>query len=126
MHTPAELYGSREAAEGIRDETWLADVGPRRWVAISRDTKIMQRPAELAAYRAAKLHLMLFPGRRPGRCCSTLCAPPWLKSARSPPAASPESGGCIAPTDGGPSQNCRRRRVGRVNGSTLSQGLEQV
>ena len=51
VHTPAELYGSREVAEGIRDETWLADVGPRRWVAISRDTKIMQRPAELAALR---------------------------------------------------------------------------
>jgi hypothetical protein len=27
LHTPAELYGSREAALGARDEDWLAKVG---------------------------------------------------------------------------------------------------
>jgi hypothetical protein len=63
VHTPPELYGTREAAEGTPDETWLADVSGHRWTVISRDTSILQRPAELAAYKAAKLHLVLFPGQ---------------------------------------------------------------
>jgi PIN like domain len=63
VHTPAELYGSREAAEGVRDEVWLADVGRHGWTVISRDTKILQRRAELAAYKAAKLHMFLYPGQ---------------------------------------------------------------
>jgi hypothetical protein len=63
VHTPPELYGTRAAAEGTPDETWLADVSGHRWTVISRDTKILQRPAELAAYKAAKLHMFLFPGQ---------------------------------------------------------------
>ena len=63
MHTPRELYGNREAAEGTPDEVWLVDVAQHRWTVISRDTKILERPAEIAAYKTAKLHLILFPGQ---------------------------------------------------------------
>ena len=38
-------------------------MGERRWAAISRDTKILERPEEISAYRAAKLHMFLFPGQ---------------------------------------------------------------
>jgi PIN domain-containing protein len=63
VHTPTEFYGSREDAEGTPDEIWLADISQRGWTVISRDTKILERPTELAAYKAAKLHMVLFPGQ---------------------------------------------------------------
>jgi len=62
VHTPASLYGSREAAQGTRDEIWLRDVGARGWVVLGKDTKILERPHELAAYQAAKVHMFLFQG----------------------------------------------------------------
>jgi hypothetical protein len=62
VHSPAELYGSREEALGARDEDWLARVGQRGWVVIGRDVKIYERPAELAAYLAAGVHVFLLPG----------------------------------------------------------------
>ena len=62
LHTPAELYGSREAALGARDEDWLAKVGRRRWTVLGRDLKIYERPSELAAYRASRLQVFLLPG----------------------------------------------------------------
>lgn len=63
VHTPPELYGSREAAEGTADARWLADVGQRGWVVISRDARILSRPDELAAYRSARVHMVLYPGQ---------------------------------------------------------------
>jgi hypothetical protein len=63
VHTPPELYGSRAAAEGTRDEVWLADVARYRWTVVSRDTKILERPREIQAYKSAKLHMLLYPGQ---------------------------------------------------------------
>ena len=63
MHTPPELYGTREAAEGTPDEVWLADVARHRWTVVSRDSKILERPSEIAAFKAARLHLVLYPGQ---------------------------------------------------------------
>lgn len=44
VHTPAELYGTRKAAQGAPDEDWLAKVGDRGWTVIGRDVKIYERP----------------------------------------------------------------------------------
>ncbi len=61
-HTPAELFGTRDSALGVRDEVWLTRVREHDWVVLSRDAKIMERPAELAAYRAANVHMFYLPG----------------------------------------------------------------
>lgn len=45
VHTMASLYGER-AAQGLRDETWLADVGRRNFVVLMKDDAIRRRPAE--------------------------------------------------------------------------------
>jgi PIN like domain len=63
LHTPAELYGSRDAALGARDEDWLAKVGHHRWTVLGRDLKIYERPSELAAYQASRLQVFLLPGQ---------------------------------------------------------------
>lgn len=63
LHTPTELYGSREAALGARDEDWLAKVGRHRWTVLGRDLKIYERPSELAAYQASRLQVFLLPGQ---------------------------------------------------------------
>lgn len=63
VHTPPEVYGSRQPAEGTPDDVWLADVGAHGWTVIGRDTSILQVPAELAAYKAAMLHMVLYPGQ---------------------------------------------------------------
>jgi PIN like domain len=63
LHSPAELYGSREAALGAPDEDWLARVGRHRWTVLGRDLKIYERPSELAAYRASRLQVFLLPGQ---------------------------------------------------------------
>lgn len=63
LHTPAELYGSREAALGARDEDWLAKVGRHRWTVLGRDLKIYERPSELAAYRASRLQVSCSPAK---------------------------------------------------------------
>lgn len=63
LHSPAELYGSYEAALGARDEDWLARVGRHRWTVLGRDLKIYERPSELAAYRASRLQVFLLPGQ---------------------------------------------------------------
>jgi hypothetical protein len=64
LHTPAGLYGSREAALGARDEDWLATVGRHHWTVLGRDLKIYERPSELAAYQASKLQVFLLPARQ--------------------------------------------------------------
>jgi hypothetical protein len=62
VHTPAQLYRSREAALGAEDTDWLPRVGHNRWTIIGRDAKIYERPAELEAYRQARVHVFLLPG----------------------------------------------------------------
>ena len=62
LHTPAELYGSREAALGAEDEDWLPKVGQRGWTVLGRDLKIYERPGELEAYRRARVQVFLLPG----------------------------------------------------------------
>ncbi len=39
------------------DATWLAEVGRRGWVVVTRDQNIRRRPNELAAVRTARVHL---------------------------------------------------------------------
>jgi len=63
VHTPAELYGTREAASGASDDDWLRRVGSRRWAVLNRDLKIFERPDELEAYRRARVHMFLLPGQ---------------------------------------------------------------
>lgn len=63
VHTPAELYGSREESDGRDDTDWLPRVGVAGWVTISRDQKIHERPQEIAAYRQAGIHMFLLPGQ---------------------------------------------------------------
>lgn len=38
-----------------RDEEWLAEIGKRGWIALSKDTRIRYRANELKALRAAKV-----------------------------------------------------------------------
>ena len=63
VHTPAGLYGTRDAALGAHDEDWLARVGQRGWAIIGRDLKIYERPAELEAYERARVQVFLLPGQ---------------------------------------------------------------
>jgi hypothetical protein len=62
VHTPAEIFGTRADALGALDEEWLGKVARTGWVVLNRDAKIMERPNELAAYRAAKIHMFYLPG----------------------------------------------------------------
>jgi PIN like domain len=62
VHTPAELYGSRDAALGADDDDWLPRVGRRGWTILGRDLKIYERPHELKAYRDAHVKVFLLPG----------------------------------------------------------------
>jgi len=61
-HTPPEVFGTRTASEGVADTVWLAKVAGSGWVVLNRDAKIMERPDELAAYRAARVHMFYLPG----------------------------------------------------------------
>jgi hypothetical protein len=49
VHTPGELFGSREAAHGPPDTEWLGRVAGTGWAVIGRDAKIAERPHELTA-----------------------------------------------------------------------------
>lgn len=62
VHTPAELFGSREASLGAKDEEWLSRVR-REWAIVGRDLKIYERPSELEAYRRAQVQVFLLPGQ---------------------------------------------------------------
>jgi hypothetical protein len=63
VHTPAELFGSRQASSGAADEEWLRRVTGRGWAVIGRDVKIYERPWELEAYRRARVQVFLLPGQ---------------------------------------------------------------
>jgi hypothetical protein len=56
------VFGSRDASLGIEDTEWLAKIRNTGWIVLNRDAKIMERPDELAAYRAAKVHMFYLPG----------------------------------------------------------------
>jgi PIN like domain len=61
VHTPGELFGSWVEASGADDTEWLRRVSGTGWAIIGRDVKITERPHELAAYRAARVHMFLLP-----------------------------------------------------------------
>jgi hypothetical protein len=61
-HTPPEVFGTRAESEGATDPEWLKKVKGSGWVVLNRDAKIMERPHELTAYRAAKVHMFYLPG----------------------------------------------------------------
>lgn len=44
-------------ADDTPDPQWLAAVGRRGWIVLTRDQRIRTRPNELAAVRAARLHV---------------------------------------------------------------------
>jgi hypothetical protein len=45
VHTMADVYGER-VGQGLKDETWLRDVGEHDWVVLMKDDAIRRRPAE--------------------------------------------------------------------------------
>jgi hypothetical protein len=51
-HTMASVYGER-AAQDLKDEGWLADVGQHGWVVLMKDDAIRRRPTERDALSAA-------------------------------------------------------------------------
>lgn len=63
VHTPGELFGTRDQAYGAEDTDWLARLTGTGWAVLGRDAKILRRDHELAAYRAAKVHMFLLPGQ---------------------------------------------------------------
>ena len=44
-------------AEDTEDVAWIAEIGRRGWVAVTRDQRIRRRPNELAAVRAASIQI---------------------------------------------------------------------
>jgi hypothetical protein len=63
VHSPAELFGSRDDAEGTEDEVWLPIVGKRGWLIIATDLKIFERREEYEAYLRARVAVFLLPGQ---------------------------------------------------------------
>lgn len=47
------------------DEDWLAEVGRREWVALTRDTRIRYKPNELAAVVRHRVRLLVVVGKAP-------------------------------------------------------------
>ncbi len=47
------------------DETWLAHVGQKGWIAVTHDSRIRYKPNELAAVVRHKLALLVVIGRAP-------------------------------------------------------------
>jgi hypothetical protein len=45
VHTMASVYGE-QIGQGLRDETWLREVGRRGWIVLMNDDAIRRRPAE--------------------------------------------------------------------------------
>ncbi|MFJ2033760.1 hypothetical protein [Streptosporangium sp. NPDC087985] len=62
VHTPAELFGSRDEALVAPDERRLPLVGQRGWLVIACDIRIFERPHEYEAYLKAKVAVFLLPG----------------------------------------------------------------
>jgi hypothetical protein len=47
---------------GAADTEWLGKISRSGWIVLNHDAKIIERPDELAAYRAAKVHMFYLPG----------------------------------------------------------------
>lgn len=47
----------------VRDEAWLADIGLRGWVALTRDGRIRYKPNELAAVVRHNVSLLVLVGK---------------------------------------------------------------
>src|SRR5260370_37247544 len=56
IHTPSELYGSRDAALGAVDDDWLARIGARRLACLTRGLALYYRPRALGPHRAHPIH----------------------------------------------------------------------
>jgi hypothetical protein len=56
------VFGTRAESLGAEDTSWLAKIARSGWTVLNRDAKIMERPDELTAYRAAKVHMFYLPG----------------------------------------------------------------
>jgi len=63
VHTPAELFGTRDTSSGAADEEWMKRITGRGWAVIGRDIKIYERPWELEAYRRSRIQVFLLPGQ---------------------------------------------------------------
>ncbi|MCK2237741.1 MULTISPECIES: hypothetical protein [unclassified Crossiella] len=61
-HTPPEVFGTRAESLGAEDTEWLKKITNSGWAVLNRDAKIMERPHELDAYRAARVHMFYLPG----------------------------------------------------------------
>jgi hypothetical protein len=61
-HAPPEVFGTRSDSLGAADTEWLGKISRSGWIVLNRDAKIIERPDELAAYRAAKVHMFYLPG----------------------------------------------------------------
>lgn len=62
VHSPAELYGSRDEALGANDDDWLPRVGEHGWCVLATDLRIFERPHEYEAYLKAGVPVFLMPG----------------------------------------------------------------
>ena len=62
-HTPPEVFGTRAESLGADDREWLGRIAGTGWIVLNRDAKIMERPYELDAYRAAKVHMFYLPAQ---------------------------------------------------------------
>lgn len=54
VHTMASVYGE-QAAQGLEDERWLADVGHHDWIVLMKDDAIRRRPSERDVLATAKV-----------------------------------------------------------------------
>lgn len=60
------------------DAAWIAEVGRQGWAVLTRDQEIRRRPNELAAVRAANLHLFaLTSGNLSAAETAALCVAAW-------------------------------------------------
>ena len=65
-------------AADMPDVEWIAEVGRRGWVVLTRDQEIRRRPNELAAVRAARIHLFaLTSGNLSAQDAAALCVRAW-------------------------------------------------
>jgi hypothetical protein len=62
VHTPSSVFGRERLSTTLEDSDWLPIVGSHGWVVFGRDQHILDRPVELEAYLAAKVHMFMLPG----------------------------------------------------------------
>lgn len=58
-----------------RDDVWIPEVASRGWLIITRDSRIQQHPAEIAAVKANNARMVALSGeRREGRGSNSRCS----------------------------------------------------